>query len=171
VDGAVDTRIPAIGDDVLVYSTPPLSEPVEVTGPIVAKLHAATSARDTDWMVRLIDVHPDGYAALLCDGVMRARYRDPDNHGAFTSERLSKIEPNQVYEYTVDFWRATGNAFLPGHRIRVEISSSYFPYYLRNLNTGSDNNGLETRMTTAVQKIYHSTEYPSHILLPVIPAR
>jgi uncharacterized protein len=171
IDGAVDTRLPAIGDDVLVYTTPPLAQPIEVTGPIVAKIYAATSARDTDWMVRLIDVYPDGYAALLCDGVIRARYRDPDNHGAFTAERLSEIEPNQVYEYTIDFWRATGNVFQVGHRIRVELSSSYFPYYLRNLNTGAANNGLETRLVVADQKVYHSREYPSHITLPVIPAR
>jgi putative CocE/NonD family hydrolase len=171
VDGPVDARIPAIRDDVLVYTTPPLREPVEVTGPVTVRLFAATSARDTDWMARLIDVGPDGYAALLCDGVIRARYRDPERHGAFSSARLSRIEPNQVYEYTIDFWRATGNVFLPGHRIRVEISSSYYPYYLPNFNTGSDNNGLETRKVTAVQKIYHSAEYPSHIVLPVIPVR
>jgi putative CocE/NonD family hydrolase len=171
VDGPVDTRIPAIGDEVLVYTTPPLREPVEVTGPVTAKLYAATSARDTDWMVRLIDVHPDGRAILLCDGVIRARYRDPGNHGKFTAKRLTSIEPNQVYEYTIDFWRATGNVFLPGHRIRAEISSSYFPYYVRNLNTGAGNNGLETRTLTATQKIYHSSKHPSHLLLPVIPKR
>ena len=93
----------------LVYTTPPLEEEVEVTGPITAKLYAATSARDTDWMVRLIDVQPDGYAALLCDGVMRARYRDPEHDGAFNPDKLSDIEPDQVYEYTIDFWRGTGN--------------------------------------------------------------
>ena len=122
-------------------------------------------------MVRLVDVYPDGYAALLCDGVIRARYRDPDRHGAFNAERLSEINPNQVYEYTIDFWRATGNVFAPGHRIRVELSSSYFPYYLRNLNTGADNNGLETRMMIADQRVYHSAGYPSHVTLPVIPLR
>jgi putative CocE/NonD family hydrolase len=171
VDGPVDTRLPAIGDEVLVYTTPPLREAVEVTGPVTAKLYAATSARDTDWMVRLIDVYPNGRAILLCDGVIRARYRDPNNQGAFTAARLTNIEPDRIYEYTIRFWRATGNVFLPGHRIRAEISSSYFPYYLRNLNTGSDNNGLETRMISATQKIYHSADYPSHLILPVIPKR
>ena len=171
IDGAVDARIPSIRDDVLVYTTPPLAEDIEVTGPVEAKLYAATSARDTDWMVRLIDVHPDGYAALLCDGVLRARHRDPHKGGAFNSERLSKIEPNKVYEYTIEFWRSTGNVFKKGHRIRVEISSSYFPYYLRNLNTGADNIGLETRSAVARQKICHDSQYPSHVTLPIIPSR
>ncbi|MBK9166458.1 MAG: CocE/NonD family hydrolase [Bryobacterales bacterium] len=171
IDGAVDARLPAIGDEVVVYDTPVLTGPVEVTGPVVAKLYASTSARDTDWMVRLIDVHPDGYASLLCDGVMRARYRDPGRNGAFNAKQLSVIEPEQVYEYTIEFWRATGNVFLPGHRIRVEISSSYFPYYLPNLNTGADNNAHATKPVVASQRIHHTAEYPSHVVLPVIPAR
>ena len=171
IDGAVDTRIPAIGDEVLVYNTPPLREPLEVTGPISAKLYSATSARDTDWMVRLIDVYPGGYAALLCDGVLRARYRDPEKNGAFNAHKLSTIHPERVYEYTIDFWRATGNVFLPGHKIRIEISSSYFPYYLPNLNTGADNNAYETKPVVARQKVYHTAEYPSHVVLPVIPRR
>lgn len=171
IDGAVDARVPAIGDEVLVYDTPVLTEPVEVTGPISAKLYAATSARDTDWMVRLLDVAPDGYAALLCDGVIRARYRDPRKAGAFNGRLLSTIEPDRVYEYTIDFWRATGNVFLPGHKMRIEVSSSYFPYYLPNLNTGADNNALATKPVVARQKVYHSAEYPSHVVLPVIPRR
>ena len=171
IDGAVDTRLPAIRDDVLVYSTPPLEHDIEVTGPIEAKLYAATSARDTDWMIRLIDVHPDGYAAFLGEGVMRARHRNPLKRGQFDAEKLSKIEPNRVYEYTIDFWRTTGNVFQRGHRIRVEISSSYFPYYLRNLNTGADNIGLETHFVVARQKIYHNSEFPSHVTLPIIPSR
>ncbi len=120
-------------------------------------------------MVRLIDVQPDGFSAMLCEGVMRARHRDPDRNGAFNPETLSLIEPDQVYEYTIDFWRATSNAFAKGHRIRVEISSSYFPYYLRNLNTGADNIGLETTSVVATQKIMHTAGQASYILLPVIP--
>lgn len=170
-DGAADTRKSAERPDVLVYTTPALEEDVEVTGPISAKVYAATSARDTDWMVRLIDVHPDGYAAMLCDGVLRARCRDPKNEGVFNAEKLSTIEPDRVYEYTIQFWRGTGNVFQKGHRIRLEISSSYFPYYLRNLNTGADNIGLETRAVVAHQKIHHSKQYPSHVVLPVIPSR
>ena len=155
----------------LVYTTPPLEEEVEVTGPITAKLYAATSARDTDWMVRLIDVQPDGFAAMLCEGVMRARHRDPARSGAFNADKLSVIEPDRVYEYSIEFWRTTANAFAKGHRIRVEISSSFFPYYLRNLNTGADNLGLETRLVVAGQKVMHTAAQPSHIVLPVIPRR
>jgi len=171
IHGADDTRASAERSDVLVYTTPPLEAEVEVTGPVRAKLYASTSARDTDWMVRLVDVFPDGYAALLCDGVMRARCRDPRKGGAFTSEQLSTIEPDKVYEYTIDFWRATSNLFRKGHRIRVEVSSSYFPYYLRNLNSGADNVGLETKGVAARQKVFHAAAYPSHILLPIVPAR
>jgi putative CocE/NonD family hydrolase len=170
-DGPVDTRASSAGEDVLVYTTAPLAEDVEVTGPIEAKLFASTSARDTDWMMRLIDVRPDGYAALLCDGVMRARCRDLQNGGAFRSDRLSAIEPGTVHEYTIRFWRGTGNVFLKGHRIRVEVSSSYYPYYLRNLNTGADNVALETKTVVARQKVHHDAKHPSHVVLPVIPAR
>jgi putative CocE/NonD family hydrolase len=171
LDGPLDTDKPAGGPEVLVYVTPPLTEDVEVTGPVTAKLFAATSARDTDWMVRLVDVHPDGRAALLCDGVIRARCRDPKKAGAFVPDRLSTIEPDRVYEYTIDFWRATANRFGKGHRIRVEISSSYFPYYLCNPNTGADNIGLETKTVVARQKVYHNAEYPSHVVLPVVSRR
>ncbi|MCW5980091.1 MAG: CocE/NonD family hydrolase [Bryobacteraceae bacterium] len=171
IEGAVDTRIGAIRDDVLVYQTPPLDADVELTGPIEAKLFAATSARDTDWMMRIMDVHPDGYAALLADGIMRARCRDPENAGAYNPEKLSEIKPDTVYEYTIRFWRAVGNVFQKGHRIRIEVSSSYYPYYLRNLNTGADNVGLETKWVVAKQKIYHNGQYPSSVLLPLIPPR
>ncbi len=170
-DGAADTRKSSSGPDVLVYTTPPLEEEVEVTGPITAKLYAATSARDTDWMVRLIDVRPDGFAAMLGEGLMRARHRDPARAGAFNPDQLSVIEPNQVLDYTIEFWRATANAFAKGHRIRVEISSSYFPYYLRNLNTGADNIGLETNSIVATQRLMHTAAQSSHLVLPIIPRR
>jgi putative CocE/NonD family hydrolase len=169
IDGAVDTRASAGGEEVLVYSTPPLEEEVEVTGPIEATLFAATTARDTDWMVRLVDVRPDGSTMLLCDGVLRARCRDPERRGAFTADSLGAIEPGRVCEYTIAFWRATSNVFARGHRIRVEVSSSYFPYYLRNLNTGADNVGLETGSVVARQTIRHDARHPSHVVLPVIP--
>ena len=106
---------------------------------------------------------------MLCEGVMRARHRDPEHDGAFNSAKLSVIEPNQVLEYTIEFWRATANAFAKGHRIRVEISSSYFPYYLRNLNTGADNIGLETTFVVAKQTVIHTAGQPSHVVVPVIP--
>ncbi len=167
-DGAVDTRDGASRDDVLVYVTAPLEESVEVTGPISATLFAATSATDTDWMVRLVDVAPDGSTALLCDGVLRARFRNPERGGRYNPAQLSRIEPGKVYEYTIDFWRGTANRFAIGHRIRVEISSSFFPYFLPNLNSGEDNVGLATKPMVARQQILHDAEHPSHILLPLI---
>lgn len=171
IDGPIDTRKAAARNDVLVYSTPPLTEDVEVTGPIEAKLFASTSARDTDWMMRLIDVHPSGHCAFLCDGVMRARCRDPKNHGAFDASRFSDIEPGKVYEYKLGFWRGTGNVFQKGHRIRIEVSSSFFPYYLPNPGTGEDNIGLQTRRVVAQQRVLHDASHPSHVVLPIIPAR
>lgn len=169
IDGPRDVGKSAQRRDVLVYDTPPLSEEVELVGPITAQLFAATSARDTDWMVRLVDVHPDGRASFLAEGVMRARHRDPKRHGAFNAHQLSKIQPNQPYQYTINFWRPTGNVFARGHRIRIEISSSYYPYYLRNPNTAQDNLGLAKKFQTANQTLYHDTNRPSHVTLPVIP--
>lgn len=160
-NGPRDHRKVEERSDVLVYTTPPLTEAVEVTGPIHAKLYAATSARDTDWVARLVDVHPDGFVQNLQDGIVRARYR------AGKEQPASLLEPDKVYEYDVDLW-ATSNVFLPGHRIRLEITSSNFPRFDRNLNTGEDP-ATATRMETARQSIYHSARYPSHVVLPIIP--
>ncbi|MEO5997484.1 MAG: CocE/NonD family hydrolase [Chitinophagaceae bacterium] len=171
IDGGLDTRQEASGADVLVYSTLPLNEEVEVVGPITATLFAATSASDTDWMMRLLDVRPDGSTILLTEGVMRARNRDPENAGRFNAEKISTIEPNRVYEYSLTFVRGTGNLFQKGHQIRIEISSSYFPYYLPNLNSGDENAGLATRKVVATQHIYHDREHSSYITLPVIPQK
>ena len=171
IDGPRDVSQAAARPDVLVYSTPVLQQDVEVVGPITAQLFAATSAGDTDWMVRLVDVHPDGRALFLAEGVMRARHRDGRRNGAFCPDKLSTIEPNRVYPYTIEFWRPTGNVFARGHRIRVEISSSYYPYYLRNLNTGEDNLALATRPVVARQTIRHDADHPSCIVLPVIPPK
>jgi len=149
-------------DDVLVYTTPPLTEAVEVTGPLTMKLYAATSGADTDWTAKLVDVWPDGYAQNIQDGILRARYRRGK------AEPASLPESGKVYAYDIDMW-ATSNAFLPGHRIRLEISSSNFPHFDRNLNTGEDP-ATGTKMQKATQTIYHSAKYPSYILLPVIPS-
>jgi len=170
IDGPRDVGIAAARPDVLVYSTPVLERDVELVGPITARLFAATSARDTDWMVRLVDVHPDGRALFLGEGVLRARHRSDALDGAFDPDRLSVIEADRVYPYTIAFWRPTGNVFLKGHRIRVEISSSYYPYYLRNLNTGEDNLALATRPVSATQTIRHDADHPSHVILPIIPS-
>lgn len=148
-------------DDVLIYTTPVLTEAVEVTGPIAMKLYAATSGKDTDWVARLVDVYPDGKAMNLQDGILRARYRGGKNQPA------ALLEPGKVYEYDIDLW-ATSNVFLPGHRIRLEITSSDFPRFDRNLNTGEDP-ATGTRMEKAEQTIYHSAKYPSYVLLPIIP--
>ncbi|QDT28757.1 Cocaine esterase [Gimesia panareensis] len=169
IDGPRDISKSAARSDVLVYDTPVLTEDVELVGPITARLFAATSALDTDWMIRLADVHPDGRSLFLGEGVMRARHRDPERHGAFNPHKLSMIEPNQPYEYQIDFWRPTGNVFARGHRIRIEISSSYYPYYLRNPNTDEDNLGLATKFQIAKQTIFHDAARPSHVVLPVIP--
>jgi putative CocE/NonD family hydrolase len=171
IDGPRDiSRGAAERKDVLVYTTAPLEEDLEAVGPLTAELYAATDARDTDWMVRLADVAPDGVARFLCDGVIRARCRDEERGGAFNAERLSVIEPGRPYKYTIEFWRGTGNLFRKGHRIRIEVSSSYFPYYARNLNTGADNVGLETTHVVANQTVFHDRDRPSHVVLPVIPA-
>jgi hypothetical protein len=171
IDGPRNISKSAERRDVLVYDTAILTEDVEIIGPITARLFSATSRRDTDWMIRLSDVHPDGRALFLGEGVMRARHRDPQRHGAFNAHKLSTIESDQAYEYQIAFWRPTGNVFLRGHRIRIEISSSYFPYYLRNPNTDNANIGLAREFQTANQTVFHDAERPSHVILPVIPSQ
>jgi len=158
--GAFDQRAVERRDDVLVFTSPALTEAVEATGPITVTLFASTSAPDTDWTAKLVDVHPNGYAQNIADGIIRARYRESLN-------KATPITPGQVLEYTIDLW-SSSNTFLRGHRIRVEISSSNFPRFDRNLNTGEDA-GTGTKMMVAEQTIHHSAEYPSHITLPVIP--
>src|SRR5678810_114114 len=159
--GPWDQRAAERRDDVLVFTSEPLTAPVEVTGPITMTLFASSTSRDTDWTAKLVDVWPDGFARNVQDGIIRARYRDASATAA------SPIEPGRVYEYTIDMW-ATSNTFLPGHRMRLEVSSSNFPRFDRNLNTGEDQ-ATGTRMQKATQTIYHSERYPSHVVLPVIP--
>ena len=148
--------------DVLVYSTPPLGRDIEVTGFITAEIYASTSAADTDFTAMIVDVDPSGYARYLGDGIIRARYRN-------TTAKAEPIEAGKVYKYTIDLW-ATSNVFKAGHRIRVYISSSNFPRFNRNLNTGERTLGA-TRMEKARQSVYHDAEHPSAIVLPVIPKR
>lgn len=170
IDGPRDISQSAFRNDVLVYDTPVLTDDMEITGPVTATLFASSSAYDTDWMIRLSDVYPDGRALFLAEGVMRARHRDPKNHGRFNPEILSQLQPHEPHEYQIDFWRPTGNVFTKGHRVRIEISSSYFPYYLRNPNTKQDNIGHVTKFQKARQRIFHDVQYPSHVVLPIIPA-
>jgi putative CocE/NonD family hydrolase len=158
--GPFDQRQNETRKDVLVFSTPPLERDVEVTGYITAEVYAASSATDTDFTAMIVDVDPSGYARFLTDGIVRARYRD-------STERAEPIEPGKVYKYTIDLW-ATSNAFKAGHRIRVYISSSNFPRFNRNLNTGESTLGA-TKAVKASQTIYHDAERPSAIILPIIP--
>jgi putative CocE/NonD family hydrolase len=124
------------------------------------KLFASSSAVDTDFTAKLVDVRPDGYAQNLADGILRTRYCASRMRPAF-------LTPDQVYELTIDLW-ATSHVFLPGHCIRLEISSSNFPRFDRNLNTGEDQ-AAGSRRQAATQTIFHDRRYPSHVLLPVIP--
>ncbi len=158
--GPRDRRPVERRDDVLVYTTPPLAEDVEVTGPVSVTLYAESSAPDTDFTATLVDVHPNGKAIHLCEGIVRARFRDSLEHPA-------PIEPGQVYEYTLSLWE-TSNRFLAGHRIRLEVSSSNFPRFSRNLNTGEDQ-ATSTRMEVAQQTVLHTGRFPSFVLLPIIP--
>ena len=160
--GPYDQRSTESRQDVLVYTTGELMEDLEVTGPISVHLWAISSAPDTDFVARLVDVHPDGYAQNLTDGIIRARYRDFARGAA-----PSLIEPGKPYEYEIDLW-ATSNVFKAGHRIRLDITSSNFPRWDRNPNTGHDF-GTDTEMAVAHQTILHDAEHPSYVLLPVVP--
>ena len=148
--------------DVLVYTGEPLADALEITGPVSMKLFAASSAPDTDFMAKLIDVRPDGYAHNLAEGVVRARFRE-------SLSDPSPITPGKTYEYDIDMW-ATSHVFKRGHRVRLEITSSNFPRYDRNPNTGHDF-GLDTdtELRPARQTILHLPGSASHLVLPVIP--
>jgi putative CocE/NonD family hydrolase len=147
--------------DVLTYQTSPLTERVDITGPITVLLYAASSAPDTDFTAALVDVYPDGYSLLIQEGILRASFRN-------RASEPTLIEPNRIYRYAIDLW-ATSYTVAPGHRLRVEISSSNFPRYARNLNNG-EAPGTSDRMERATQVIYHGGDHPSQLLLPVVPA-
>ena len=159
-DGVIDQR--PVDEICLTYTSEPLREELEVTGPVKAVLYAASSAPDTDWVVRLTDVHADGYSRPVCDGILRARYRD-----SFAKPEL--LEPGTVYRFEIDLW-ATSNVFLEGHRLRVVVTSSSFPRFDRNLNTGGPIH-KEATGQVARNTVVHNSGCPSHIVLPVIPPR
>ncbi len=161
--GALDQRSVEGREDVLVYSSDPLTADVEVTGPIKVHLWAVSSATDTDFVARLVDVHPDGYAQNLTDGIIRARYR----HFA-AGESPSLLEPGTAYEYEIDLW-STSNLFKVGHRIRLDVTSSCFPRWDRNPNTGHSL-GADAELLVAHQTILHESEHPSYVILPIVPA-
>ncbi len=151
-----------IEDRVLTYTSAVLEEDLHIVGPIKAVLHAASSAPDTDWVVRLCDVWPDGRSIALCDGILRARYRD-------SFQRPAPMQPGQVYRFEVDL-RATAQTFPAGHRLRVHVTSSDFPRYDRNLNTGGPF-GEEAVGQVATNTVFHNAARPSHVLLPVMSER
>lgn len=152
---AVETR-----SDVLVYSTPAFEQDLEVTGPVQLELFAKSSAVDTDFTAKLVDVAPDGFAQNLTEGIVRTRYRN-------SQEKKELMIPGQIYKFTVDLW-ATANVFRKGHVLRLEVSSSNFPRFDKNLNTGDDP-GVGERSVPATNTIYHDAEHPSALILPILP--
>ena len=158
--GPADQRANETRPDVLVFSTPVLTEDTEVTGYVSVELYASTSAVDTDFTALLVDVDESGYARFLTDGIVRARYRE-------STKEASAITPEKIYKYTIDLW-ATANVFKAGHRIRLYISSSNFPRFNRNMNTGEDISNA-SKFVRATQTIYHDREHSSALILPVIP--
>jgi putative CocE/NonD family hydrolase len=149
----------SLEERMLCYTSDVLQSDLTVAGPVTAVLHASSSALDTDWVVRLCDVWPDGRSLSVCDGILRARYRDSSSH-------TTLLKPNEAYAFRVDLW-STAQVFKAGHRLRVHVASSDFPRYDRNLNTG----GLiatETRSVVAVNTVFHDAARPSHLLLPTL---
>jgi len=159
--GSVDQRANESREDVLVFSTPPLEADTEVTGPIVLHLHAASTARDTDFTVKLLDVHPDGAAYNLTEGIVRARFRE----SIYEPPKL--LTPGEVYRYRIELL-PTANVFRAGHRIRIHVSSSNWPLWDRNPNTGNAQ-GMDAELRRAVQTIHHDAARPSHLMLPIVP--
>ncbi len=160
--GPRDQRTVEAREDVLVYSTAALAQDLEVTGPIRLELFASSSAVDTDFIGKLVDVWPDGFAQNLTEGIVRGRYRD-------SQEQPALMNPNQTYKLTLDLW-STSNVFRKGHRLRLEVSSSNFPRFDRNLNTGEENASAR-RGVPATNTIYHDAEHPSALVLPIVPTQ
>jgi uncharacterized protein len=160
VPGPVDQRPIERRDDVLVYTGPELERELEVTGPLDVVLYAESSARDTDFTAKLVDVYPDGRAMNITEGILRGRYRT-------SLERTELLEPETIDEFRIQLY-PTSHVFKPHHRVRVDVSSSNFPRFSRNLNTG-DCVATDSRMVVARQTVLHTGTYPSKIVLPVIP--
>jgi putative CocE/NonD family hydrolase len=158
--GSFDQRKNETRPDILVYTTEPLREGLEVSGPIEVTLYVSSDAKDTDFTVKLIDVYPDGRAFNLDETIQRMRYRDGyDKPNAW-------MEAGKVYKVTLQPM-VTSNYFDTGHRIRIEISSSNFPRFDRNLNTGGRNYD-ESKGVVAHNQVHHSKQYPSAIKLTVV---
>lgn len=160
VTGPKDQRVLERRNDILVYTSDFLTEPITIAGPVKMMLHAATNVSDTDWMIKLVDVYPDGSAYPISEGILRAKFRDG-------FDKISLLTPDVIYEYEIEL-TGTANVFQPGHRIRVDITSSNFPQFDRNPNTGKPL-GSSTETRVAQQTIHHGGPSPSHILLPTVP--
>jgi uncharacterized protein len=148
--------------DVLIYSTEPLTQNLDVTGPVTLELYVKSSAVDTDFTAKLVDVHPDGYAQNLAEGILRMRYRE-------SREKPGKMIPGQIYKITVDLV-ATSNVFLAGHRLRLEVASSNYPRFDRNLNTGDPDIAHASAKVVATNTILHDAAHPSALVISVMPA-
>jgi putative CocE/NonD family hydrolase len=158
--GSLDQQEPELRPDVLVYTTEPFKDGVEMSGPIDATIYLSSDRKDTDVTVKIIDVYPDGKAYNLDETIQRVRYRDGYD------KPVSFMEPGKVYKVALQPM-TTSNYFAPGHRIRIEVSSSNFPRFDRNLNTGG-NNFDETTGLVAKNVIHHSKQYPSSIKITVV---
>jgi len=157
--GGYDQSTNEMRADILVYTSEPLEEGIEVTGDLGAVLYVGSDAKDTDFTIKLVDVYPDGRAFNIQEAARRMRYRDNLSVPVW-------MEEGEVYEIELDM-HASSNYFAEGHRIRIEVSSSNFPRFDRNLNTGG-NNYDETEWVVANQIVHHSSEYPSHVILPIV---
>lgn len=146
--------------DVLTYMTEPLDAPLDITGPIKLELYASSTAVDTDFTAALVDVFPDGYSLLIQEGILRASFRDK-------TKNPTPIKPGKIYQFNIDLW-ATSYKVPKGHRLRLEISSSNFPRYARNLNNG-ETFGMSKETVIATQTIHHTEFYPSKLILPILP--
>jgi putative CocE/NonD family hydrolase len=158
--GPRDQRSAENRNDVLIYSTKPLDRDMQVIGAVTFEAWVKSSALDTDFTAKLVDVAPDGFAKNLADGILRMRYRD-------SNEKPELINPDQVYKISVDLW-ATGNTFQKGHIIRLEVSSSNFPRFDRNLNTGADQ-ATSKEFVSATNTVLHDADHRSALILPVMP--
>ncbi|HKI94081.1 MAG TPA: CocE/NonD family hydrolase [Gemmatimonadales bacterium] len=154
------SHLNATRHDALVFTSKPLTRPIEVTGEMSAVVWAASDAHDTDWSIMLLDVWPDGRAERVQDGLVRARFREG-------MDKEVPLVPGKVERYVIDLW-FTSKVFEPGHRLRVSIASALFPKYDRNLNTGG-NNERDSTYVVAHQTLYHDAAHPTHVVLPVIP--
>jgi len=158
--GPEDQRPAEARNDVLVYTMPAFAKDTEVTGPVSLDLYVSSSAVDTDFTGMLVDVWPNGFAQNLTSGILRLRYRN-------SQEKPELANPGETYHITVDLW-ATSNVFLGGHKLRLEVSSSNFPRFDRNLNTGEEQ-ARATRMVKATNVIYHDKAHPSALVVPIVP--